>query len=163
MSNFEYWANNPDVSKIHDEAMTGLTATETARVLTAYDFSQFRMIVDVGGGNGALLAAILQQQPKAIALLGDLPHVVDLASHVLQQAGVADRCKVVGCDFFETVPSGGDLYILKHIIHNWDDQRAEAILKSCHRAMETPARLLLIDRVLPEQPGPEDWWAIAPT
>jgi len=155
MSNFEYWARNPDVSKIHDEAMAGLTATETARVLAAYDFSQFRTIVDVGGGNGAFLAAILSQQLKATGILGDLPHVVSLASGVLQQAGVEDRCEVVGCDFFEAVPSGGDIYILKHIVHNWDDERARAILRNCHRSIGASAQLLIIDSVLPQQPNPE--------
>jgi hypothetical protein len=88
---------------IHDEAMTGLTATETARVLAAYDSSQFRMIVDIRGGNGAFLAALLSQQLKATGILAELPHVVSLAPGVLQQAGVVDRCEMVGCDFFETV------------------------------------------------------------
>jgi O-methyltransferase/methyltransferase family protein len=104
MSNFEYWANNPEISKIHDEAMAGFTAMETGRVLAAYDFSQFRTIVDVGGGTGALLAAILSQQLKATGILGDLPHVVSLAAGVLQQTGVADRCEVVSCDFFKQYP-----------------------------------------------------------
>jgi hypothetical protein len=156
MSNFEYWARHPDVSKIHDEAMTGLTATETARVLAAYDFSQFRTIIDVGGGNGAFLATVLGRNVKAIGILGELPHVVSLASGVLQRAGVADRCQLVGCDFFETVPSGGDAYILKHIIHNWDDERARAVLRTCHRSMGASAQLLIIDPVLPQQAIPED-------
>jgi hypothetical protein len=155
MSNFEYWARHADVSKIHDEAMTGLTATETARVLAAYDFSQFRTIVDIGGGNGAFLAALLSQQLKATGILAELPHVVSLAPGVLQQAGVVDRCEMVGCDFFETVPSGGDAYILKHIIHNWDDERARTVLRNCHRSMGASAQLLIIDPVLPQQPIPE--------
>ena len=81
--------------------------------------------------------------------------MVSLASGVLQQTGVSDRCKVVGCDFLEAVPSGGDAYILKHIIHDWDDERARAILRNCHRVMGASARLLIIDMVLPEQPTPE--------
>jgi spermidine synthase len=117
-------------------------------VLAAYDFSEFRTIVDVGGGNGALLAAILSAQPNAAGILAELPHVVKLAPGVLDQAGVSNRCELVGCDFFETVPSGGDLYILKHIIHNWDDNRSRMILRNCHRAMATSARLVIIDRVL---------------
>jgi len=156
VSNFEYWARHPDVSKIHDDAMTGLTATETARMLAAYDFSAFRSIVDVGGGNGALLTAVLGRQLRATGILAELPHVVSLASTVVQQAGVADRCKLVGCDFFETVPSGGDAYILKHIIHNWDDERARTILRNCHRSMGASAQLLIIDPLLSEQPIPED-------
>ncbi|MGB6601062.1 MAG: methyltransferase [Candidatus Cybelea sp.] len=101
MSNFEYWERNPDVSTIHDDAMTGLTATETARVLDAYDFSPFHTVVDVGGGNGALLAAILRQQPAATAILTDLPHVVELAYSLLEEAGVAARCEVVGGIFLK--------------------------------------------------------------
>jgi hypothetical protein len=155
MSNFDYWERHPEVSKIHDEAMSGLTTLETASVLAAYDFSQFRTIVDIGGGNGAFMAAILGQQPTATGILGDLPHVVSLAPPVLQQAGVANRCKVVGCDFFEAVPSGGDVYILKRVIHDWDDERARTILRNCHRSMAASARLLIIDMVLPTQPSPQ--------
>jgi hypothetical protein len=155
MSNFEYWECHPDVSKIHDEAMTGLTATETARVLAAYDFSSYGTIVDVGGGNGALLAAILEQQQYAEGILADLPHVVSLAAEVLQRVAVANRCKTVGSDFFEGVPSGGNLYILKHIIHNWDDERARTILRNCHRVMSGSSRLIIIDRILSAQPGPD--------
>jgi len=155
MSNFEYWARYPDVSKIHDEAMEGTTALETARVLAAYDFSQFGKIVDVGGGNGAFLAALLRRHPKTTGLLTDLPHMVKLASSVLHQAGVADRCEVVGGDFFQTVPAGGDAFILKHIIHDWDDNRAGKILRNCHSVMEASAKLLIIDMVLPQQPNAE--------
>ena len=155
MSNFEYWERHRDVSKIHDDAMSGLTATETARVLAAYDFSSYRKVVDVGGGNGVLLAAILNQQQHAEGILADLPHVVGLAAQVLQREAVGNRCKIVGSDFFEGVPSGGNLYILKHIIHNWDDERARAILRNCHRVMNSSSRLVIIDRILSAQPGPE--------
>src|SRR5262249_40240651 len=95
------------------------------------------------------------QHPKTTGTLADLPHVVKLAAGVLQQAGVADRCEVVGGDFFQTVPPGGDAFILKHIIHDWDDDRAVKILRNCHSVMETSAKLLIIDMVLPQQPGAE--------
>ena len=98
---------------------------------------------------------VMKMMAYTSGILGDLPHVVSLASGVLQQTGVSDRCKVVGCDFLEAVPSGGDAYILKHIIHDWDDERARAILRNCHRVMGASARLLIIDMVLPEQPTPE--------
>jgi hypothetical protein len=100
------------MSKIHDEAMEGLTSLERARVLADYDFSQFGTVADVAGGNGALMAALLRQHPKLIGRLADLPHVVTQAEGVLQHAGVADRCEVVGCDFFEEVPSGGDASLI---------------------------------------------------
>jgi hypothetical protein len=156
VSNFDYWARNPDVSKIHDEAMAGLTAMEAARVLTGYDFSSFRTLVDVGGGNGAFLAAILRQLPSARGIVAELPHVVGLASSEFGQSGVADRCELADCDFFEAVPPGGDLYILKHIIHDWDDERARIVLKNCCRAMHAESRLLIVDCVLPEHPMHED-------
>jgi hypothetical protein len=155
MSNFEYWARNPDVSAIHDDAMAGLTTLETARVLAAYDFSRFGTIVDVGGGNGSFLAALLRQHPQTKGILADLPHVVTQATEILQRAGVVGRCEVVGGDFFEAVPPGGDLYVLKHIIHDWDDARARTILQNCHRVMDAAAKLVIIDCVLPQQPIPE--------
>ncbi|MBV9262852.1 MAG: hypothetical protein JO324_00920 [Candidatus Eremiobacteraeota bacterium] len=153
MSNFEYWRRNPEVSAIHDEAMTALTTTEIARVVDAYDFAPFHNIVDVGGGNGALLAAILRRQPAAKGSLMDLPHVVDLAPTVLREAGVEARCEVVSGSFFETVPAGGDLYLLKHIIHDWDDARSCTILTNCGHAMGLDSRLLIIDRVLSDEPN----------
>jgi ubiquinone/menaquinone biosynthesis C-methylase UbiE len=155
MSNFEYWARHADVSAIHDEAMAGLTSLETARVLAAYDFSHVGKIVDVGGGNGSFLATLLRHQPQASGVLADLSHVVAQATEQLQHAGVRERCEIVGGDFFETVPPGGDLYVLKHIIHDWDDERARRILQNCHRAMKATAQLLIIDCVLPPEPTPE--------
>jgi len=156
MSNFEYWARHPDVSAIHDDAMAGLTALETARVLSAYDFSRFGTIVDVGGGNGALLAALLRQHPQTRGILADLPHVVTQAAAILQHAGVTDRCRVVSGDFFEAVPPEGDVYVLKHVVVDWDDERARRILQRCHAAMDPKAILLIIDRVLSPQPLAEE-------
>jgi O-methyltransferase domain/Dimerisation domain len=155
MSNFEYWARNPDVSEIHDDAMAGLTTLETARLLAAYDFWRFGTIVDVGGGNGSFLAALLRQHPQTKGILADLPHVVTQAAGILQQAGVVDRCQVVGGDFFEAAPFGGNLYILKRVIHDWDDERARTILRNCHRVMDAGTKLLIIDWVLPPQPTAE--------
>jgi hypothetical protein len=152
MSNFDYWERHPDVSKIHDEAMEGLTAMESLPILAAFNFSSFRAVVDVGGGNGALLAAALRPHPRLTGKLFDLPHVVSLASTVLQRAGVANRCEIISGNFFESVPERGDLYVLKSIIHDWDDGRALMILQNCHRAMEPSATLLLLERVLPDQP-----------
>jgi SAM-dependent methyltransferase len=155
MSNFDYWERHPDVSKIHDEAMEGLTEMESAPILATYDFSRFRKVVDVGGGNGSLLAALLRQHSALTGSLADLPHVVRLASSVLQRAGVANRCQVIECNFFESVPAGGDAYVLKSVIHNWDDARALMILRHCHRAIGASGTLLAMDRVLPEQPNAE--------
>src|SRR5579863_1870119 len=146
---------HPDFSRIFDEAMEGLSTLGSAAVLAAYDFSQFRTLVDVGGGNGALLATLLRQHGALRGKLADLPHVVSRAAEVLNRAGVANRCEIIGCDFFETVPSGGDAYVLKSILHDWDDTHAMKILRNCHRAMTPSSTLLLLERVLPEQPAVE--------
>lgn len=155
MSLFEYSKCHPDVSKLFDEAMEGLAALGSGSIVAAYDFSQFGTLVDVGGGNGALLATVLRKHAALRGMLADLPHVVSRAVEVLNRAGVADRCEVIGCDFFDTVPSGGDAYVLKSILHDWDDTRALMILRNCYRAMKPSATLLLIERVLPEQPSVE--------
>jgi O-methyltransferase/methyltransferase family protein len=152
---FEYSKRHPEASKILDEAMEGLSTQGSAAILAAYDFSQFRTLVDVGGGNGALLATVLRQHAALRGRLADLPHVVSRAAEVLNRAGVADRCEIIGCDFFETVPAGGDGYVLKSIIHDWDNTHALKILRNCHRAMKPSATLLLLERVLPEQPAVE--------
>ena len=98
------------------------------------------------------MAAVLNKYANLAGRLADLPHVVSLASSVLQKAGVANRCEVIECNFFETVPSGGDAYVLKSVIHDWDDIRALTILRNCCRTMETSAILLALDRVLPDRP-----------
>jgi hypothetical protein len=123
--------------------------------MASYDFSQFRALVDVGGGNGALLATILRQHTALRGRLADLPHVVAGAAEVLKRAGVVHRCEIIGCDFFKAVPTGGDAYVLKSIIHDWDDSNALRILQNCHRAMESSTTLLLLERVLPEKPSLE--------
>ena len=141
-------AQRPELSAGFDRAMSSLSRQLVASVLAAYDFGRFATVVDIGGGNGALLAAILSRYPAMRGVLFDQPHVVAGAAPLLQQAGVADRCEVVGGSFFEAVPSGGDAYILKSIIHDWDDERSVEILKVCRRAMTDDAALLLVERDL---------------
>src|SRR2546430_1581186 len=116
--------------------------------------ARFRRIVDVGGGQGLLLAAILRRHPSAQGVLFDLPQVVEQAKEVLQGAGVADRCELVGGDFFQEVPSGGDAYVLKVVLHDWDDERARRILSNCRKAMGEDGRLLVVERVIPERLEP---------
>jgi hypothetical protein len=141
-----YRASHPEASAAFDRAMTGITLLATDALLAAYDFSRFETIVDVAGGQGSLLAAILQQYPTARGVLFDQPHVVAGADVVLQASGVAGRCVVVGGSFFEAVPTGGDVYMLKQIIHDWEDQEATAILRVCRKAMTPGGRLLVIER-----------------
>jgi len=121
-------------------------------LVSAYDFSQFRKIIDVGGGNGALLGAIIAANPGIHGVVFDLPRGNAEAPQKLADAGVAANCEVVGGDFFRSVPEGADAaYILKFIIHDWDDEQSLAILKNCHKAMLQKSKILLLERVMPEK------------
>jgi hypothetical protein len=156
---FTLLERHPAALALFGQAMGALSGTEAAAVLAAYDFAPAATIVDVGGGRGALLAAILGAHPAARGILFDRPATVAGAGALLQGAGVGDRCAVVGGSFFEAVPAGGDLYVLKSVLHDWDDDRAAAILRTCRRAMGPAGRLLLIERVLPpgNAPSPGRW------
>jgi hypothetical protein len=143
-----YRAEHPNESAIFDQGMGSLTGVANQTLLEAYDFGRFGTMVDVGGGNGALLAGLLDRFPTMRGILFDQPHVVANAAAVLERAGVAGRCEIVGGSFFDEVPTGGDAYTLKSIIHDFDDERAVAILRTCRRAMAAGATLLLIERIV---------------
>jgi hypothetical protein len=145
---WEWRADHPEESAIFDEAMRSLTDGVNAAVLAAYDFGRFGTVVDVGGGNGALLAALLAAHPHLRGILFDQPHVVSGAPPVLEAAQVVDRCEIVGGSFFSSVPEGGDAYVLKSIIHDWEDEECVAILRSCRSAMSEEAAVLVIERDL---------------
>jgi hypothetical protein len=145
---FDYLGDHPDAAATFDDAMTSATRAHAEGVVEAYDFSGLRKVVDVGGGHGSLLAAILKTSPSATGALFDQPSVVAGATAVLEAEGVADRCDLVSGDMFESVPAGGDAYVLKWIIHDWDDARAISILKSCRTTIADNGRVLLIERVL---------------
>ncbi len=142
-------AQNPEQAAIFDEAMAAFTAQTAIAVAAAYDFSAFGTVVDVGGGSGALLIGILKANPKLRGIVFDLPRTAEGARNEIAAAGLASRCEVVGGDFFKEVPSGGDACMLKHVIHDWDDERAVAILKNCHRAMSPQGKLLIVEGVYP--------------
>jgi len=150
MNNFEYWEHNAEAGAIHDAFFRTMARTRSAPLVAAYDYTRFGTIVDVGGSNGSLLAAILLAHPGVRGILFDLPHVVTGAEPVLAEAGVTDRCAVVGGSFFESVPDGGDAYVLQSVIHDWDDARSIAILRRCREAMAPGATLMLIEQILPE-------------
>ncbi|MGQ0551463.1 MAG: methyltransferase [Armatimonadota bacterium] len=139
---------SPEWAAAFNNYMTELAARRAAAVLGGYDFAGIATVVDVGGGHGRLLASILKAYPTMRGILFDLPHVIEGAKGLLDAAGVADRCERIGGDFFETVPRGGDAYLLSVVIHDWDDERALIILKNCRTAMGTSGRLLLIERVV---------------
>ncbi len=153
---WEYRAQHAEEGAIFDRAMTGLSQGVAGAVVSAYDFSRFGRVVDVGGGQGALLVAILAAHPGMRGVLLDQPHVVTRAGEVLRAAGVGNRCEVVGGSFFDAVPEGGDAYLLKAILHDWDDAASIAILKACRRAMRPEAKLLVLERVVaPANEGPD--------
>lgn len=150
---FQYMDANPDRWRIYDSAMTGIHDSETNPVLDAYDFAPFRSIVDVGGGNGLALSAILRRHPMARGILFDLPPVVERARQIAAGCDVSDRCDFVGGDFFESVPPSGDVYLLRHVIHDWEDREAVAILSKCRDAMRPDGRVLVVENVI--SPGNE--------
>lgn len=144
----QYMAQHPAAAAVFNQAMTEFTAQEATAVIRAYDFARFDTIVDVGGGKGSFLTAILKANPAVQGVLFELPHIAHSAQESIETAGLAGRCQVAGGDFFVTVPSGGDAYILKNIILNWDDDQSVAILTNCRRAMAEQGRLLVIESVI---------------
>lgn len=151
MNTFDYLARHPEESKVFDDAMAAFTALTSIAVAAAYDFSPFTTVIDIGGGNGALLAGILGANPKLRGVVFDQPHVAENAERNIAAAGIGDRCRVEGGDFFRSVPAGADAYMLKHVIHDWNDDRALAILANCRRAMRPSAKLLIVEGVYPER------------
>jgi hypothetical protein len=146
---FSFMSEDPEIAAIFDEAMADFTRQVAVAAAAAYDFSRFGTLVDVGGGNGTLLAGILAATPGPRGIVFDLPHVAARAQARIAELGLADRCTAVGGDFFADVPRGGDAYLLKHVIHDWNDERAIAILTSCRRAMTHDSRLLVVEGVYP--------------
>jgi hypothetical protein len=146
---FRYMAAKPDRWRIYDAAMTGIHDSETIPVMDAYDFRQFRTIVDVGGGNGLALAAVLRRYPGTEGVLFDLPDVARRAGELLARAGVSDRCRTAGGDFFDSVPLQGDAYLLRHVIHDWEDPEAVSILRNCRDAMSPGGKVLVVETVIP--------------
>jgi hypothetical protein len=145
---WQFRAEHPEYGATFDQAMTQLSRGSAEAVIHAYDFSSFRHIVDVGGGQGLMLAAILCAHPHLRGTLFDQSAVVAGARAVLVERGVIDRCNIVGGSFFETVPEGADAYLMRVVIHDWEDNEAIAILKVCRRAMRDSAKLLLIERLV---------------
>lgn len=146
---FEYLADEPELAEIFNDAMTSGSEFAIAAVTAAYDFSPFGTIVDVGGGLGRLLAAILQATPDARGILFDLPQVVAGAPTVLSEHHVQDRVQVAEGSFFDTVPDGGDAYVLKNVIHDWPDEDAVRILGNVRAAVGAGKKLLLVEFVIP--------------
>jgi SAM-dependent methyltransferase len=149
VDSFEYFATHPEEAAVFDEAMGSFTVMISGAVAAAYDFSAMRAVIDVGGGNGSLLTGILRANPRLRGTVFDLPRLAEGAARQVAAAGLSDRCRFVGGDFFETIPDGFDAYLLKHVIHDWDDASALRILENCRRAMGPEGKLLIVEGVYP--------------
>jgi AraC-like DNA-binding protein len=142
---------DPQAAGVFNGAMVEITRIIAGAVAGACDFSAAKRVVDVGGGYGELLTAILSAHPHLHGVLFDLPHAIRGARARIDAAGFASRCDLVEGSFFESLPSDCDVYVLKSILHNWDDERCEALLATCRRAMPRGARMLIVERVVPER------------
>ena len=150
---FQFFAANPEASKIFDQAMTSLSNLAIKAVIEAYDFSGIDTLVDIAGGHGRLLTAILEANPSVKGVLFDMPHVIEGAK---EKKNLGSRLEFTSGDFFVEVPAGGDAYMMKHIIHDWDDERALQILRNIRKAMDPNGRVLLVETVI-TQDGERDF------
>ena len=149
-----YFRNNPEEAAVFNNSMSGMTAAVNESLRSVYDFSKFKTVVDVGGGHGGLITGILKASPNTKGILFDAPEVVSGAHAKLAEAGVSDRCETVSGDFFKSVPAGGDAYIMKWIIHDWNDEQSIQILKNCRAQIGPEGRLIIVDAVVPETNEP---------
>jgi hypothetical protein len=154
MELFDWYARNPEEASFFNAAMGNLSALAADELVRVYDVAAAGTVVDVGGAHGLLLAAVLRANRAARGILFDLPHVIATAADALAAEGVSDRCELVSGDFFEAVPDGANLHLLKQIVHDWDDERATLLLRNCHRALRPGGRMVLVEMVLPEDNRP---------
>jgi hypothetical protein len=146
---FEYLDEQPEMAQIFNALMTSFSASDAAAIIAAHDFSVYRTIVDVGGGQGVLLTQVLARNSQSSGVLFDAPSVIAGATSAVEEYIVQGRAEKVTGNFFEAVPSGGDAYILRNIVHDWDDDQVITILKNCRRAMAENGRVLIIEVVIP--------------
>lgn len=150
MSSFEFFERNKDAGEIFNRGMTSNTLRAAPAIVEAYDFSAVSKVVDIAGGHGLLLAGILKANPHLHGVLFDLPFVIEGAGELLEREGVSDRVEMASGDFFESVPAGADAYMMKHIIHDWDDESSVKILRNVRSAMNENGKVLIIEMVVPE-------------
>jgi hypothetical protein len=151
---FDYFTNHPAEAEIFNKAMTDLSVSSAPSVVEAYDFSAFTTLVDIAGGHGYLLSQILKANPQLNGVLFDMPSVIAGASALLEQEGVKERVTTVAGNFFESVPANADAYIMKHIIHDWDDERAVQILQNIGKGIQADGKVLVVETVVPEGDEP---------
>jgi O-methyltransferase domain len=154
MSSFEYFESHKEAGEVFNRAMTSNSLRQIAPIVEAYDFSGIGKLVDIAGGHGLLLAGILKANPALQGVLFDMPYVIKDAGELLERQGVGNRVELAEGDFFQSVPSGADAYMMKHIIHDWDDEHSIRILKNILNAMNENAKVLIIEMVVPEGNDP---------
>ena len=146
---FEYFSRNPEAAAVFDGAMTSISAREARAAADAYDFKGVATLMDVAGGHGVLLATVLRRHKGMRGILFDLPHVASGAAATFDRADITGRVRIETGDFFGDLPSGADAIIMKHILHDWDDDSAKRILQACHRALGPRGKVLIVDPVVP--------------
>lgn len=146
---WDYFGAHPDEAAVFNGAMTNLSQQESHAVAATFDFGRFTKLMDVAGGHGVLLSTVLNRFPQLRGVLFDMPSVCDGGRAAMAEAGLADRCEVVAGDFFNSIPAGADAYMMKHIIHDWDDEKSIAILRNTRAAMGQDGTLLVIEIVIP--------------
>jgi hypothetical protein len=150
MQTFDFYSTHPKSGQVFNDAMTSMSLGSSMAVIQAYDFSGIRKLVDIGGGHGFLLASILEKYPTMTGILYDTAAIVKDAKGLLEKHNVTNRCETVGGNFFESVPTGGDAYIMKHIIHDWSDEECVTLLKHCRKGITDGGKLLVIEMVVPQ-------------
>ena len=145
---FDWLSKHPEQSKIFDQAMVSAHGREASALVDAYDFSGVKTLTDVGGGNGSLITTVLQAHKSMRGFIYDLPDVAERAKTNLKAAGIADRCQTIGGSFFESIPAGSDTYMMRHIIHDWNDDQCATILRNIHKVLPATGKLLVIESVI---------------
>jgi hypothetical protein len=146
---FEYLADHPENGKLFDQAMESVHGEETDAMLEGYDFSTAKVVADVGGGNGSLMRKLLAKFPTVQGMLVDLPPVIERARPLMQAAGTLERCRLAAGDFFQAVPGGADIYLFRHIIHDWTDEQCRQILSNLRKSIAPTGKLLVAEMVIP--------------
>jgi ubiquinone/menaquinone biosynthesis C-methylase UbiE len=150
---FPYVQDKPEIARIFDDAMTSLSKTVGNAVATVYDFSDAKTIADIGGGHGQLLSTVLKTNENAKGILFDQPQVVAGANQQLETAGVAERVEIIGGNFFMNIPVEADIYLMKHIVHDWNDEESVSILQNIAKSAKPGAKLLLVESVIEAEKG----------
>lgn len=150
MNVWKYYETHPEEGLNFMKAMTGSTNAAIQNVIPNYDFSSAKTIVDIGGGNGAFLMAVLDKAPQAKGIVFDEEYVVDETLKKIEEQGLSKKCSVSAGNFFEAVTAGADLYLMKHVLHDWNDEQSEQILMNCSKAMHENSKILVIEAVIPK-------------